>query len=174
MAQLTDEEKTLVVQELACFATPSEAAAAVAETFGTTPDRMQCWKYHPDHNPQLPEKWRLLFTATREKFLADTAAVGIAHRNFRLRRLDAYLRHAESKKNHPLAIQILKQAAEEVGGAYTKREVFGRDGARLGPEVVVYLPSNGRDEDEPQSRGRTPAAGGATTVSGGNRGSIER
>jgi hypothetical protein len=149
MAQLTDEEKTLVVQELACFATPSEAAATVAETFGTTPDRMQCWKYHPDNNPRLPERWRVLFAATREKFLADMAAVGIAHRNFRLRRLDAYLRHAESKKNHPLAIQILKQAAEEVGGAYSgRREVTGKDGAPLGPSVVVYLPSNGREQPE--------------------------
>src|ERR1700687_1716946 len=149
MAHLTDEEKTLVVQELACFATPSEAAATVAETFGTTPDRMQCWKYQPEQNPPPPERWRVLFAATREKFLADTAAVGIAHRNFRLRRLDAYLRHAESKKNHPLAIQILKQAAEEVGGAYTnKREVAGKDGAPLGPAVVVYIPDNGRDGPE--------------------------
>ncbi|HLW78576.1 MAG TPA: DUF2280 domain-containing protein [Terriglobia bacterium] len=172
MAQLTDEEKTLVVQELACFATPSEAAATVAETFGTTPDRMQCWKYHPDNNPRLPDRWRVLFAATREKFLADTAAVGIAHRNFRLRRLDAYLRHAESKKNHPLAIQILKQAAEEVGGALTnERRVSRPDG---GPVVEIYprvlLPDNGRDPI-----GCPPAAGGtATTGSCGNRGNIDR
>jgi len=82
---------------------------------------------------------------------AETAQIGIAHRSYRLRRLESYPHRAEETKRYALAAQLLKQAAEDMGGAYTsQREITGKDGA---PLVTIYkpevlLPDNGREEPE--------------------------
>ena len=57
---------------------------------------------------------------------------------------------AEAKGNFPLAAQLHKQAAEEMGNAYTnRRELTGKDGKDLPappPAVAIFaLPDNGRD-----------------------------
>src|ERR1700688_3621920 len=69
MAKLTDDVQTFLVRQLACFLTPSEVAAAVAEEFGVEIGRQQAWKYHPANNPELAPKWRALFEATRAAFI---------------------------------------------------------------------------------------------------------
>ena len=172
MAKLTEEVQAFVVQQLACPLPPSEVAAAVSEEFGVEIGRQQAWKYHPSKNPELAPKWRSMFEATRAAFVAETAQIGIAHRSYRLRRLERYLHCAEETKRYGLAAQLLKQAAEEMGGAYTsRREITGKDGA---PLVTIYkpevlLPDNGREEDL-SACGGPPADPAAT----GNRGSMER
>jgi hypothetical protein len=155
MAKLTQELQAFVVQQLACFLTPSEVAAAVSEEFGAEIGRQQAWKYHPANNPDLAPKWRVMFDATRAAFVAETATIGIAHRAYRLRRLERYLHSAEETKRYALAAQLLKQAAEEMGGSYTsRREITGKDGA---PLVTIYrpevlLPDNGREGPEGRAR----------------------
>jgi hypothetical protein len=168
MAKLTEDVQAFIVQQLACFLTPSQVAAAVSEEFGVEIGRQQAWKYNPERNPELAPKWRAMFDATRAAFVAETAQIGIAHRAYRLRRLESYLHRAEETKRYGLAAQLLKQAAEEVGGAYTnKREVAGKDGAPLGPQVVVYLPHNGRDPSEsPPAAGDTATTGSTPLASG--------
>src|SRR5260370_39199589 len=69
-------------------------------------------------------------------------------------RLESYVHRAEETKRYGLAAQLLKQAAEEMGGAYTsRREISGKDGVPVGPAVVVYIPDNGREEPEGVQRG---------------------
>lgn len=168
MAKLTQEVQAFIVQQLACFLTPSEVAAAVSEEFGVEIGRQQAWKYSPANNPDLAPKWRAMFEATRAAFVAETATIGIAHRAYRLRRLESYVHRAEETKRYGLAAQLLKQAAEEMGGAYTsRREITGKDGA---PLVTIYrpevlLPDNGREGPEGVRR---PAGNSS------NRESIER
>ena len=153
MAKLTQEVQAFIVQQLACFLTPSEVAAAVSEEFGVEIGRQQAWKYHPANNPELAPRWRTIFEATRAAFVAETAQIGIAHRAVRMRKLERYIQAAEETKRYGLAAQLLKQAAEEMGGAYSgRRELTGKDGAPLGPAVVVYLPDNGRDGPEAVQR----------------------
>ena len=147
MAKLTQEVQAFIVQQLACFLTPSETPAAVSEEFGVEIGRQQAWKYDPERNPELAPKWRILFEETRAAFIKETATIGIAHRAYRLRRLESYLHRAEETKRYALAAQLLEQAAKEVGGAYSRRrELTGKDGAPLGPQVVLYLPDNGRGD----------------------------
>src|ERR1700732_5467617 len=151
MAKLPEDVQTFVVEHLACFLTSSEVAAAVAEEFGVAIGRQQAWKYDPERNAELAPKWRAIFDPTRPAFVAETAQIGIAHRSYRLRRLESYLHRAEETKRYALAAQLLKQAAEEMGGAYTsRREITGKDGAPLvtiySPEVL--LPDNGRDRPQ--------------------------
>ena len=148
---LKDEVKTFIVQSLACFDTPSVVVEAVRKEFGATITRQSVEGYDPTKKAgsNLAEKWRLLFEETRKTFLEDTASIAISHRAVRLRALQRMADKAENQGNMVLASSLLKQAAEEVGGAYTnRREITGKDGKDLptpvSPVTIFQLPDNGR------------------------------
>ena len=149
MAKLTKEVQTYIVQQLACFLTPSEVARAVKEEFDLDIDRQLAFHYDPTRNADLPAKWRAIFDSTRAAFIADVGSIAVAHKSYRMRQLDKAVRAAMASKRYGLAAQLLRQAAEESGGVLTnRRELTGKDGAPVGPSVVVYLPDNGRDGPE--------------------------
>ncbi|OOG61971.1 hypothetical protein B0E45_31690 [Sinorhizobium sp. A49] len=148
---LKDEVKTFIVQSLACFDTPSVVVEAVRKEFGATITRQSVEGYDPTKRAgsNLAEKWRLLFEETRKTFLEDTATIAISHRAVRLRALQRMAEKAENAGNMVLASSLLKQAAEEVGNAYTnRRELTGKDGKDLpvpvSPVTIFQLPDNGR------------------------------
>jgi hypothetical protein len=151
-AKLTDEVKTFIVQALACFDTPSQVVAAVNHEFGLTITRQSVEKYDPTKvaGAKVAPKWRTLFEAARKSFVDDSSQIAIAHRSTRLRALQRMATAAEAKGNYPLAAQLHKQAAEEMGNAFTnRREITGKDGKDLpatAPAVAIFaLPDNGRD-----------------------------
>lgn len=148
---LKDEVKTFIVQSLACFDTPSVVVEAVRKEFGATITRQSVEGYDPTKKAgsNLAEKWRLLFEETRKTFLEDTATIAISHRAVRLRALQRMAEKAETQGNMVLAASLMKQAAEEVGNAYTnRRELTGKDGKDLpvpvSPVTIFQLPDNGR------------------------------
>ncbi|MFK0273666.1 DUF2280 domain-containing protein [Ensifer sp. NPDC090286] len=148
---LKDEVKTFIVQSLSCFDTPSVVVEAVRKEFGATITRQSVEGYDPTKKAgsNLAEKWRMLFEETRKTFLEDTATIAISHRAVRLRALQRMADKAENQGNMVLASSLLKQAAEEVGGAYTnRREITGKDGKDLptpvSPVTIFQLPDNGR------------------------------
>jgi hypothetical protein len=69
----------------------------------------------------LAAKWVTLFHDTRKRFREETAEIPIANRAFRLRALGRFVERAETMKNIGLAMQILEQAAKEVGDIYVNR-----------------------------------------------------
>lgn len=149
--KLDDEVKAHIVQGLACFDTPTQAATSVKATFGVTVSPQQAEAYDPTKRAgrKLSEKWKTLFHATRKAFVDDASQIPIAHRSTRLRALWRMALLAESKGNLALAANLHKQAAEEMGNAYTnRREVTGKDGRDLpasAPAVAIFaLPDNGR------------------------------
>lgn len=154
MAALKDEVKAFIVQALACFDKPTQVVAAVKEQFKLDVTRQQCEAY--DHTKyagrNLNLKWRTLFDDTRKRFREETADIGIASRAGRLRALDRMAGKAEDKGNFPLAVQIIEQAAKEVGDVYVNRRLDapkapGADapGMPSTPEYVLKP-----DEDVPE------------------------
>lgn len=148
---IPDEIKLFIVNGLAAFDTPSQVVAAVKEEFGVELSRQAVEGHDPTKNAgrNLAAKWREMFEASRTGFINDATQVPIAHRSTRLRALHRMAGKAESKGNFPLAAQLHKQAAEEMGNAFTnRREVTGRDGAPLpaaAPAIAIFaLPDNGR------------------------------
>ncbi|OHV81625.1 DUF2280 domain-containing protein [Rhizobium sp. LCM 4573] len=136
-AKLTDEVKTYIVQALACFDSPSIVAAAVKKEFGVEVSRQLVESHDPNKKAAsgLAPKWRVLFEETRKTFLEDTASIAISHRAVRLRALQRMAEKAETQGNMVLASSLLKQAAEEVGNAYTnKRELTGPGGGPIQTE----------------------------------------
>ncbi|RUX08218.1 MAG: DUF2280 domain-containing protein [Mesorhizobium sp.] len=149
--KLNTEVQTFVVQSLACFDTPSIVVEAVRREFGESITRQTVEGYDPTKKAGsgLALKWRSLFEETRKTFLEDTASIAISHRAVRLRALQRMADKAENMGNMSLAAQLHKQAAEEVGNAFTnRRELTGKDGKDLpaptAPVTIFQLPDNGR------------------------------
>lgn len=137
--KLPIEVQTFVVQSLAMFDSPSVVVAAVKKEFGAEITRQAAEGYDPTKKAgaNLAAKWRALFEETRKTFLEDTAGIAISHRAVRLRALQRMAEKAESQGNMVLAASLMKQAAEEMGNAYTnRRELTGKDGAPLAPAAI--------------------------------------
>lgn len=128
MATLTTSQKRLLVTELATFSTPSEAAETVQEEFGVEVSRQQAAYYDPSTGKQPAERWRELFRRTRQEYLDQTSEVGIAHKVYRLERLQRLYRRAEADGDVELAASLLEQAAKEVGEQFTNRRLLEHSG----------------------------------------------
>lgn len=148
--RLTEQARAFVVQQLAMYDAPSIVAKAVKAEFGLviTPQAVEAYDPTKRAGEKLSTKWKVLFEATRAKFIEDSAAIGIANRSVRLRRLDRMATQAENMGNIAVAAQLFEQAAKEMGNAYTnKRELTGKDGKDLpapGAVTIFALPDNGR------------------------------
>jgi len=138
--KLTDEARTFVVQSLAMYDPPSIVAAAVKKDFDLIITPQGCEAYDPTKRAgaKLSDKWRALFKETRSTFLEDTSRIGISHRATRLRALQRMADRAEGQGNLALAANLHKQAAEEMGNAYTnRRELSGPGGEPIRSEGRV-------------------------------------
>lgn len=134
MASLDDRQKRFLVQALACFDTPQQAADALFAEFGVKVERMQAASYDPTRpaGANLSQKWREIFDATRKKFLEEVSGIPIANQSFRLRSLHRMHEMALERRNVPLALATLEQAAKEMGGMFTnRRELSGPGGSPI-------------------------------------------
>ncbi|MBD1301131.1 DUF2280 domain-containing protein, partial [Pseudomonas aeruginosa] len=124
MAALNSELKSFIVQALACFDTPSQVVEAVKNDFGIVVTRQQVESHDPTKaaGKGLAKRWVTLFHDTRKRFREETAEIPIANRAYRLRALGRMAERAEGMRNMGLAIQILEQAAKEVGDVYVNRQ----------------------------------------------------
>ncbi|NKF21589.1 DUF2280 domain-containing protein [Solimonas marina] len=138
-SKLPDEVKAFIVQGLACYDAPSVVAEAVKQEFGIVVTRQSVEQYDPNKRAgkNLSEKWRVLFDATRKEFKTKTNDIPIANKAVRLRTLQRMVDKAESMKNLPLAAQLLKQAAEEVGDVYTNRQKVDANVKSTARTVIV-------------------------------------
>jgi hypothetical protein len=125
------------VKHFARFSTPSEIVAIVKENFGIDVVRNHVAYYNGDTNEKLPKVWRDLFEEERESFRKDVAAVPVAHQPVRLQMIQQLLneeRNKGTRRNPVLMMNLLEQAAKEVGGMFTnRRELTGKGGERLVP-----------------------------------------
>lgn len=149
---ITDEVKTFIIQQVAAFDTPSQVVEAVKAEFGLTVTAQNVQNYDPTKyaGRKLAKRWRVLFEKSRKAFQEDISTIPIANKGVRIRALNRMAQKAETMRNFALAAQMHKQAAEEMGNAYTnRRELTGKDGKDLpaaAPAVAIFaLPDNGRD-----------------------------
>lgn len=140
MATLNKKQKLFIVRSLAVFNTPQETVVLVKEEFNTDVTRQQVETYDPTKRAgkDLSAEFKAEFDATRKDFLAKPETIPIANLAVRLQRLEnQYQKHS---KNRVAALNILKQAAEDIGGKYTnKTELTGAGGGPLQSENVTYV-----------------------------------
>lgn len=130
MAALKPDMKAFIVQQLACFDTPSQVVEAVKAQYGVEITRQQAETHDPTKfaGRELAARWVTLFHEARARFKEETMSIPIANRAYRLRALDRMAARAENMKNMALAAQLLEQAAKETGGAYTNRREIEHSG----------------------------------------------
>jgi len=148
MPALSPDVKTYIVQQLACFDTPSQVAEAVKAEFGQEVSRQVVEGHDPTKKAgrKLAQRWVDLFNATRERFRNDTADIPIANKAFRLRALNRMAVRAEGIKNMALAAQLIEQAAKETGGAYTNKQQLEHSGPNGAPiQSADMTPGRFRD-----------------------------
>lgn len=123
MATLNLRQKRFLVERLACFDAPTEAADAFLEEYGIRLDRRQVHHYNAA-NPRSRQRMAAglveHFDKTRTDFIEKTEGIAIAHKAYRLRRLGENERDARRMQNIPLSNACLEQAAKEVGDAYAR------------------------------------------------------
>ncbi|WP_064291722.1 DUF2280 domain-containing protein, partial [Klebsiella pneumoniae] len=136
MAALKPEVRAFIVQELACFDTPSQIVESVQKEFKVQVTRQQVASHDPTKvaGKGLAQKWVELFNLTRDRFLNEISDIPIANKAYRLRVLQRMSTTAEGMKNLGMTAQLLEQAAKEVGDAYSNKqkvELTGKDGGPL-------------------------------------------
>ena len=121
MARLRKEVQTYIVRSLAQFNTPQETVVLVKEEFGIDVTRQQCEAYDPTKRTgkDLSASLKKEFEETREEYLDKPKNIPIANPTVRL---EAYQRLINKAKSPVMALKILKQAAEEMGGKYTNKQ----------------------------------------------------
>lgn len=133
MAALTQKQKRWIVERLAVYDSPSEVSKAFFEEYGVRIDRQQVNNYDGSKGYSRKRMARKLvahFDETRERFLEETDGIAIAHKAYRLRRLDENERKAREMGNLVLSNSTLEQAAKESGDAFTNRRVLEGDPER--------------------------------------------
>ncbi|MGO4398437.1 DUF2280 domain-containing protein [Achromobacter sp. PAB15] len=125
MAKLTEVQQRFIVQELACYDSPQQVSNSLHEEFGIEVPRTQVARYDPTKvaGRDLAKRWRELFFATRENFKREAGEIAIAQRSYRLRTMQRIAVKAEDKLNLAIVLQVLEQAAKEVGDAYVNRRM---------------------------------------------------
>lgn len=131
MAKLTDDVKRFIVEQIACYRTPSQVAADVKAAFNLVVDRRQVEEYDPAKSRTKPgrgttpaKKWCEIYEATRARFLAECGQQPIADQRIRMRELQRIFELEEERQNTVGQRQTLEQAAKEAGGAFTNKRVL--------------------------------------------------
>lgn len=128
---LTDEHRSFIVQQLACFMGPSETAEAVNERFGLNVTRQAMERYDPHKHAgrRMAQKWRDLFEVTHAAFIEHVESqVPEVHKSVRIQELARASRTFKKRGNFIAMAAMLERIAKEVGGAFTNRtELTGRD-----------------------------------------------
>ena len=150
---LSDDVKQFIVQALACYDSPQQVSEAVHLEFGLDVPRQQVAKYDPTkfNGKGLSKKWRDVFEASRAEWRKGVTEVPIANRVFRLRVLDRLAAKAERMKNLGMTLQVLEQAAKEVGDSYVNRrtEPQAPKGGDVPSEPEYVLRPDGEVPDAP-------------------------
>ena len=132
MAALKEPVKIFIVQALACRDTPQEVAELVLQEFKIKVDRMECSSYDPTKvaGRNLSKKFKDLFEETRKKFDEGLIDIPVTQKFYRMRQ---YQKHLEKNaKNTVMSLNIMKQAAQDLGGQFTNRqELTGKNGEPL-------------------------------------------
>lgn len=138
MKRLPECVKRRIVEHLACYLTHAEVVELICEEFEVVLTARHVRAYDPGTSQFAGgAKWRDYHAQARQRFVTEIADIPIAHRAYRLRRLNQIHDQALECGALAIAMNALKQAAKEVGNVYTNvsRQTGRVDHAHLIVEV---------------------------------------
>lgn len=141
---LPEKVKRFIVQQLACYERPSDARRAALEAFTDLPagvevtdNRVRSCDPTTARGAGLSKALTELFWKTRRGFDEQAELVLVGQLRHRLGLYNAIATRALNKGNEQLALQSLKQAAQDAGGVFTNRREL--TGAKGGPVETVSM-----------------------------------
>lgn len=153
--KLNKEQQIFVIQQLAMFEKASAVLDELKQIYPEVNVTLQAIvRYDIDHS-KFPEKFRELFEKTRADFIKHTEKIPIANKSVRVKKLQNIFDKLESEKlqNNPLKMEVLEQAAKEMGDAFTnRREHSGLGGEPIQHSVVRVPPKSSLEEWKQQSQ----------------------
>lgn len=124
MKRLPESVKRRIIELLACYHGHGEVVDLIRLEFGIEMTSRHVRAYDPMCFQCVASvRLRELHGALRKRFEQEVAAIPIAHRAFRLRRLNQIHDVAFDAGNLNLAREALEQAAKEVGGMFVNARV---------------------------------------------------
>lgn len=130
--RLLDSHKAFLVQRLAMYDSPREAAEALKVEHGMdiTPQGAEAYDPNKRAGERLSQKWRELFEVVRKDFLANVEKyVPEANKTVRIQHLASSFRALRGRGNHVQAAEMLERIAKELGNVHSnRRELTGKDG----------------------------------------------
>lgn len=119
--------KLEIVRRLAAFDSAVSVALKIRDEFGVDVTRQAIEKYDPTARAgrNLSKSLREEFDRARKAAIADVDGIAIAHRAVRLRQLQRLALKAEAAGDIGQATACLRQAAMEVGDAFTNTRKIG-------------------------------------------------
>jgi len=133
--KLKKQVQIFIVQQLACYETPTDVMRAVKDEFDLEITRQRIEYYDPTKSMAsagLSDSLTKMFWERREAYEQMEADKGLGTVNYRIAKLGKLLTKAEAMRNFKEAREIMKQAAQDKGGVFTnKREHSGPNGAAI-------------------------------------------
>ena len=133
--KLLDSHKAFIIQKLACYDSPKEAATALKEEFDISITPQGAEAYDPDKRAgkDLSAKWVELFRKTRQDYLDNVEKyVPEANKTVRIGMLANAAKTFKSRGNLNGMSDMLERISKEIGNVYTnKRELAGPNGAPI-------------------------------------------
>lgn len=131
MAELTDPQKQEIVELLACFSDLASISERFRLEYGLEVSARQVGSYDPSRSYyEGGDKWRVIFDARRKRYIEEVTSIPIANQGYRLNLLHELAEKARLEKKPGLLMQVLEQAAKEVGGILTNQRELRVDDNR--------------------------------------------
>lgn len=139
--KLQDHHRAFLVQRIACYDSPKDAAAALKEQFGIeiTPQGAEAYDPGKYAGRNMAKRWRELFDTTRDSFLKHMEQhIPEANKAVRVQRLALASRAFKARNNYVGMADMLERIAKELGNVHSnKRELTGKNGGAVGLDVAV-------------------------------------
>ena len=117
-SKLNDAQREYVVERLAAFESPVLIARSLYQEFGIRISHQAIVRYDPTRSAKCPERWKLLFFATRKGIIEGKAVRGAANAILRTRRRERLMLRAVEA----IAERIIKSTSEYEGDAFAEQK----------------------------------------------------
>jgi len=143
--------RAFLTKQLACYASPKEAAEALREDYGIDITAQSAEHYDPTKHAgrSCAKQWRELFVHTRAEFLAHIDKhVPEANKAVRVRQLANASRVFKRANNYVGMADMLERIAKEVGNVHTnRREVTGKGGGPIKYQDIDLMTEDQVDDE---------------------------
>ena len=121
MRRLSDAVKRRIVEHLACYQTHAEVVKLIADEVAVTLTSRHVRAYDPmSFQFAGSHRWLDYHQTVRDRCVQKIGEIAIAHRAYRMRRLQSIFDDAYERGDCRQAIKTLEQAAKEMGDWYVR------------------------------------------------------